>query len=217
MGWVGGIGGIHYGLNVLFKATCIEHWVLRICQFLWLFCLLVIVFIHERTSQPTQRSVSCNICDIEKENILKLVKHMQVCHIRKYTNMSWTLPPLTHHCIGSTPFSFSSLPVIINHENAAYRTKLAKVRWHGNSTIVHGTWKTPPCLDPSLLLVQGAIGPHVYVLLCFMAQPGNGTWQLGDSIYMLMLEMRRKYKHKHEYKKFTQVTQWMLKMVIFKK
>ena len=120
------------------------------------------------------------------------------------------LPPLTHHCIGSTPFSFFSLPVTVNHENAAYRTKLAKVRWHGNSTIEHGTWKTPPCLDPSLLLVQGAIGPHVYVLLCFMAQPGNGTWQLGDSIYMLMLEMRRKYKHRHKYKKFTQVTQWML-------
>ena len=65
------------------------------------------------------------------------------------------------HCIGSTPFSFSFLPVTVNHENAAYRTKLAKVRWHGNSTIEHGAWKTPPCLDPTLL-VQGAIAPHMF-------------------------------------------------------
>ena len=79
-------------------------------------------------------------------------------------------------------------------------------------------------MENSTLFGPDFVGPrcdcatYVYVLLCFMAQPGNGTWQLGDSIYMLMLEMRRKYKHRHKYKKFTQVTQWMLKIkVIFKK
>ena len=113
------------------------------------------------------------------------------------------------HCIGTTPFSFSFLPVTVNHENAAYRTKLAKVRWHGNSTIEHGAWKTPPCLDPTLL-VQGAIAPHMFTF--YYVSWRSLVTVLGNNIYIcvvpaLMLEMRRKYKHKHEYKKFTQVTQ----------
>ena len=80
MGWVGGmggIGGIHYGLNVLFKGNLYRALSFENLPVSLTLCLLVIVFIHERTSQPIQRSVSCNICDIEKENILKLVKHVQ--------------------------------------------------------------------------------------------------------------------------------------------